>query len=173
MDGMFVREAIRATHYNSPYGVLVLGSFDGRLCLCDWLTGRRTDNIDKRLKRFLGADFEEGSSAITDEAARQLDEFFDRKRRTFDIPLLFVGTDFQKAVWKELAVIPFGETISYGEMARRIGMPKAVRAVASACGANALSVFVPCHRVIGSDRSLTGYAGGLDAKRRLLGLEGV
>ena len=87
--------------------------------------------------------------------------------------MLFVGTDFQKKVWSELLKIPFGETISYGKMATRIGMPKAVRAVANANGANAISIFAPCHRVIGSDHSLTGYGGGLDAKRELLELEGV
>ncbi len=81
--------------------------------------------------------------------------------------------NLRKTVWNELLKIPFGQTISYGEMARRIGMPKAVRAVASANGANSMSIFAPCHRVIGSDRSLTGYGGGLDAKRMLLELEGV
>ena len=91
----------------------------------------------------------------------------------FDVPLLFVGTDFQKTVWNELLNIPFGTTVSYGEMARRIGMPKAVRAVANANGANAMSIFVPCHRVIGSNRSLTGYGGGLEAKRKMLELEGL
>ena len=110
---------------------------------------------------------------IIEKAIKQLDEFFAGKRQEFDIPLLFVGTDFQKKVWSELLKIPFGETISYGKIATRIGMPKAVRAVANANGANAISIFAPCHRVIGSDHSLTGYGGGLDAKRELLELEGV
>ena len=88
------------------------------------------------------------------------------------MPLLFVGTDFQKKVWRELLNIPFGETISYKEMARRIGLPTAVRAVANANGANSVSIFAPCHRVIGSDNSLTGYGGGLAAKEKLLKLEG-
>ena len=106
-------------------------------------------------------------------AVRQLDEYFAGRRRAFDLPLLLAGTDFQVKVWNELLNIPFGETISYGDLAQRIGMPKAVRAVANANGANPLSVFVPCHRVVGSDRSLTGYGGGIEAKRRLLELEGV
>ena len=110
---------------------------------------------------------------MTEEAARQLDEYFARQRREFDVPLLLVGTDFQKTVWRELLKIPFGVTFSYGDMARRIGKPGAVRAVANANGANSISVFVPCHRVIGSDNSLTGYGGGLDAKRMLLELECV
>ena len=84
-----------------------------------------------------------------------------------------IGTDFQKTVWSELLKIPFGTSVSYGEVARRIGRPAAVRAVANANGANPMSIFVPCHRVIGSDRSLTGYGGGLGSKQRLLELEGV
>ena len=119
----------------------------------------------------LCAEFEVGTSEVIEKAVRQLDEFFAGKRKEFDLPLLFVGTDFQKAVWNELLKIPFGKTVSYGEMALRIGMPKAVRAVANANGANSISIFAPCHRVIGSDRSLTGYGGGLSAKKFLLELE--
>ena len=129
--------------------------------------------MDKRLKRILRAEFEEGTPEVIEQAVLQLDEFFAGKRREFDVPLLFVGTDFQKTVWNELLKIPFGKTISYGEMAQRIGLPKAVRAVANANGANSMSIFAPCHRVIGSDRSLTGYGGGLAAKQMLLELEGV
>ena len=100
-----------------------------------------------------------------------MDEYFAGKRRNFTIPLLFVGTDFQKKVWNKLLEIPYGKTVSYGELARMIDMPKAVRAVANANGANAISILAPCHRVIGSDRSLTGYGGGLAAKKLLLDLE--
>ena len=119
----------------------------------------------------LGAEFEEGFSPVIDKAKTQLDEYFAGARREFDVPLLFAGTDFQKKVWDALLTIPYGQAISYGEMARRIGMPTAVRAVANANGANAISIFAPCHRVIGSDRKLTGYAGGLEAKEYLLTLE--
>lgn len=89
----------------------------------------------------------------------------------FDIPLLFVGTDFQKAVWNELLKVPFGTTVSYAALSMRLGMPKAVRAVANANGANSMSIFAPCHRIVGSDRSLTGYGGPLPAKKFLLELE--
>ena len=153
--------------------MLLLGSFGDRLCLCDWQVEQHRGRVDRRLKRILRAEFEEVTSEVIERAKRQLDDFFAGRRREFDVPLLFVGTDFQKTVWNELLKIPFGKTISYGEMARRIGMPKAVRAVANANGANSLSIFAPCHRVIGSDRSLTGYGGGLEAKRMLLELEGV
>ena len=105
------------------------------------------------------------------EARRQFDAYFAGERTTFDLPLSPRGTDFQRAVWKALCDIPYGETISYAELARRIDRPRAVRAVGLANGANPLSIIVPCHRVIGSNGSLTGYGGGLDAKRWLLDLE--
>lgn len=167
------KEIIKIRRYESPCGALMLGSFGDKLCLCDWQVEKHRNHIDRRLKRMLNAEFEEGTSEVIDKAIKQLDEFFAGQRKIFDIPLLFVGTDFQKTVWNELLKIPFGNTMSYGEMARRIGMPKAVRAVANANGANSMSIFAPCHRVIGSDHSLTGYGGGLDAKRTLLKLEGV
>lgn len=167
------KNIIKIRHYESPCGMLMLGSYGEKLCLCDWQIEQHRDHIDRRLKRMLNAEFEEGTSEVIDKAIKQLDEFFAGQRKIFDIPLLFVGTDFQKTVWNELLKIPFGKTVSYGEMARRIGMPKAVRAVANANGANSMSIFAPCHRVIGSDHSLTGYGGGLDAKRTLLKLEGA
>ena len=111
-------------------------------------------------------------SEITDVANQQLDEYFRRERTAFDLPLLFVGTEFQKRVWEELLRIPYGATLSYGEMTRKLGIPKAVRALANANGANPISIIAPCHRVIGSNGTLTGYGGGLEAKRYLLELEG-
>ena len=167
------KNIIRTRRYESPCGILLLGSFDGKLCLCDWQVEKHRDHVYRRLKRILHADFEEGTSDVIEKAVLQLDGYFAGKRRVFDMPLLFVGTDFQKKVWNELLKIPFGETLSYGEMARRIGMPEAVRAVANANSANSMSIFVPCHRVIGSDNSLTGYGGGIEAKRKLLELEGI
>ena len=166
------KNVIKTRRYESSCGVLLLGSFGDKLCLCDWQIEKHRGHVDRRLKRILNAEFEEGTSEVIEQAVRQLDEFFAGKRKVFDLPLLFVGTDFQKKVWRELLNIPFGETISYKEMARRIGLPTAVRAVANANGANSVSIFAPCHRVIGSDNSLTGYGGGLAAKEKLLKLEG-
>lgn len=157
--------------YESPCGTLKLGSFGDKLCLCDWQVEKHRNHVENRLRRILDSEFEEGASAAIDNAIAQLEEYFNGKRQEFDIPLLFVGTDFQKKVWNQLLSIPFGKTISYGEMARQIGMPKAVRAVANANGANSISIFAPCHRVIGSDHTLTGYGGGLAAKEYLLKLE--
>ncbi|GLQ46333.1 methylated-DNA--protein-cysteine methyltransferase [Dyella lipolytica] len=104
-------------------------------------------------------------------ARRQLDEYFAGERQMFDLPLHPLGTPFQLDVWHALAKIPYGATVSYGEMARRIGQPLAVRAVGAANGRNPLPIVLPCHRVIGSDGSLTGFGGGLPTKRFLLALE--
>lgn len=166
-----MKNTIVIKSYESPCGVLKLGSFGDKLCLCDWQVEKHREFVDYRLKRVLDAEFKEGTSAVIEMALRQLDEYFAGTRSTFSVPLLLVGTEFQKTVWNGLLEIPFGQTVSYAELARHIGMDKAVRAVANANGANAISVFVPCHRVIGSDRSLTGYGGGLAAKRWLLNLE--
>ena len=159
--------------YQSPCGVLLLGSMDDKLCLCDWRTEKHSDHVDSRLKRMLNAEYEDVLSDVIAYAGQQLDEYFAKKRQTFSVPLFFTGTDFQKTVWNELLKIPFGVTVSYGEMARRIGRPTAIRAVANANGANPVSIFAPCHRVIGNDHSLTGYGGGIEAKRKLLELEGI
>lgn len=166
------KNRIITSRYESPCGTLMLGSLADRLCLCDWHVGPEHNNrVNGRLCRMLGAEFEAGGSPVIDEAKIQLDEYFAGALREFDVPLLFAGTDFQRRVWAALLTIPYGQTISYGEMARQIGMPTAVRAVANANGANAISIFVPCHRVIGSNGALTGYAGGLEAKEFLLKLE--
>ena len=157
--------------YHSPCGDLMLGSFEDKLCLCDWVTRRHKEAIYQRLQRNLQADYEEEASEITLKASRQLDEYFRKQRSNFDLPLLFTGTVFQKKVWNKLLEIPYGKTVSYRELACQLDIPNAVRAVANANGANAISIFVPCHRVIGSNHTLTGYAGGLEAKKMLLTLE--
>lgn len=159
--------------YNSPAGDLTIGSFGDRLCLCDWVNGRRRDLIGRQTERHLGAKYEDGTSPVIEHAIRQLDEYFNGTRRVFDIPLELTGTEFQRNVRLELLNIPYGNFISYAELARRIGNPKAVRAVASANAANPISIFIPCHRVIGSDNRLTGYGGGLSVKKYLLELEGA
>ena len=166
-----MKNRIQIQHYLSPCGELLLGSLGEKLCLCNWTKEKHPGRVDKRLQTLLKAEYEERESDITREAARQLDEYFRHERQQFTLPLLLAGTEFQQSVWRQLLEIPYGQTISYGEMAQRLGMPKAVRAVANANGANAISLFAPCHRVIGSDGSLTGFGGGIDAKRFLLELE--
>jgi methylated-DNA-[protein]-cysteine S-methyltransferase len=104
-------------------------------------------------------------------AKRQLAEYFGGKRRSFELELDPAGTGFQKRVWKAISGVPYGRTISYGELARRAGFPEGARAAGAATGRNPIGIIVPCHRIVGSDGSLTGYAGGLEKKRALLALE--
>ncbi len=165
------KKNITVKQHNTPCGGLILGDFEGLLCLCDWQTGKHRERTDIQLEKTLKADFKEGTTPVIEEATKQIDEYFAGKRTVFDIPMLHIGTDFQKRVWAELLNIPYGTTISYGQLAQRIDMPTAVRAVANANGANPISILVPCHRVIGSDGTLTGYGGGLTIKQALLALE--
>lgn len=158
-------------YYDSPAGILILGAYGDRLCLCDWMEKERRERIDKRMRQLLDAKYELGESEVTNLAAKQLDEYFERRRTEFDVPMLMAGTAFQQSVWHELQHIPYGDTISYGTLADRIGNPKAVRAVATANRANPISILVPCHRVVGSNHRLVGYGGGLAVKKMLIELE--
>lgn len=162
---------ISISYHSSPCGELILGSLEGKLCLCDWRFRKMRSTIDSRIKNHLNSEYKEQTSATIEQTKTQLNEYFKNERKEFDIPLSFAGTDFQKEVWKNLIAIPFGKTLSYLELSHQMNNPKAIRAVASANGANAISILVPCHRIIGSKRELTGYAGGLTAKKKLLELE--
>jgi methylated-DNA-[protein]-cysteine S-methyltransferase len=159
---------IQIYNLNTPDGELILGSCGKMLCMCDWALEPRHGKVCNRLGKILGAEFTKGRSNVIDNTIKELKEYFAGKRKEFDIPLLFAGTDFQKKVWNELLKIPYGQTVSYMDIARRIKRPTAVRAVASAIGANPMSIIVPCHRVIASNNTLGGYAGGLKAKKQLL-----
>lgn len=155
-------------YYSSPCGEIVLASMGDRLCLCDWNEMPCAERNKRRLVRMLGAEFREELSEVLLRTKRQLDEYFAGRRTSFDIPLLMMGTDFQKRVWNTLLEIPYGEVRTYKEIAMRVNNLRGVRAVAQAIGANGISIFIPCHRIIGSDNTLTGFAGGLEAKRILL-----
>lgn len=162
---------IHIQYCQSRIGELILGAFDGRLCLLDFRYRKMRERVDKRIKRGLNTDYLEHDDPVLDLTRQQIDEYFIGDRRTFDLPLLMVGSDFQKRVWSALMQIPYGETTSYLGLAKSINAEKAVRAVAAANGANAMSLVIPCHRVIGRDGELIGYGGGLSAKKRLLQLE--
>lgn len=157
--------------WDSPAGEMILGSVGDSLCLSDWSLNRRRTSTDHRICKILGSRYREGTSPVIEHAVSELEEYFAGTRREFDIPLRLCGTGFQTQVWKALSHIPYGTTISYASLAKIIGCPGSTRAIANAVGANPLSIILPCHRVIGSDGSLTGYAGGLTAKRFLLSLE--
>ncbi len=165
------KPTVNIQYYNAPCGELVLASTGGKLCLCDWNGMPCAEKNRRRLARLLGAEFTEEPSEVILLTEMQLDEYFSGKRKTFDIPLQTVGTDFQRRVWNTLLKIPFGKTTTYKDIAIEVGNEKGTRAVAQAIGANGISIIIPCHRVIGSDHSLTGFAGGMEAKRMLLQLE--
>ncbi|KRC80229.1 methylated-DNA--[protein]-cysteine S-methyltransferase [Sphingomonas sp. Root241] len=148
----------------SPVGTLTLVASDAGLAAILWENDR-----PGRVK--LGALEEAPDHPLLIEAERQIRDYFAGERTSFSIPLDFRGTDFQKSVWAALLTIPFGETRSYGEIARQIGRPSASRAVGAANGRNPISIVAPCHRVIGTNGALTGFAGGLEAKELLLRLE--
>lgn len=167
MDGY---KELKLLYYDAPCGRMLLGALDNYLCLCDWAHKEYDLSM---LERKVSVKILWQDSEVLSQARCQLDEYFAGERRDFDLPLRFVGTDFQKRVWQALQRIPYGETISYAEQARRIGQARAVRAVANANGANLLSVVVPCHRVVGSNGTLTGYGGGLEVKQFLLALEAL
>lgn len=150
----------------SPVGALKLVASDRGLTAILWECDAESDRVK------LGAMTEDAGHPLLVEAARQIGEYFAGERTAFDVPLDFRGTDFQKSVWAALLAIPFGETRSYGEIARAVGRPTAFRAVGAANGKNPISIIAPCHRVIGTGGALTGFAGGLEAKALLLRIEG-
>ena len=162
---------IEIQFYKTNYGHFILGSFDNKLCLLDFKYRKMRTVVDNRLKKGLNAQFVEQDNEILKETRKQLDEYFSMERKVFDIPLLTIGTDFQKSVWEALQKVSYGATSTYLQLAKNIGNEKAVRAVASANGANSIGIIIPCHRIIGSKGELTGYGGGLPLKKRLLKLE--
>ena len=164
---------IHIQYYQTPVGELIIGAYDNQLCLCDWRYRKMRQQVDNRLQKFFNASYKEQSDPVIDQTIEQLEEYFAGQRQQFNLPVSFAGSEFQQQVWQALMQLPYGETCSYLQLSERLGNPKAIRAVASANGANAISVIVPCHRIIGSDGSLTGYAGGLPAKEKLLRLEGA
>ncbi len=144
-------------YYESPIGLIEIGGTADGITSLFFVEERRSDVT---------------SNVVCAEGVRQISEYFEGSRKEFDLPISLGGTEFQRQVWTELTVIPFGQTVSYGDLARSIGKPSAVRAVGAANGDNPISIIVPCHRVIGSDGGLTGYGGGLERKQWLLKHEG-
>jgi len=144
-------------YYESPIGLIEIGGDEGAITSLYFVEERREDAI---------------SSTVIERAIVQIDEYFTSARQTFDLPLDLVGTEFQQQVWRQLLAIPYGETVTYQEIANRLGNPRAVRAVGAANGQNPISIIAPCHRVIGRDGRLVGYGGGLWRKEWLLRHEG-
>lgn len=164
---------INTSYFKTPYGELIIGSHKGQLCLCDWRYRRSRTTIDKRIKSALNSEYFplEEDDEITSQTKTQLEEYWNGIRKVFTIPLILSGTDFQRSVWDELLLIPYGTTSTYLAQSLKLNNKEAIRAVASANGANAISIIVPCHRIIGSNNDLVGYAGGLRVKSSLIKLE--
>lgn len=166
-----MQEVVITRSHKTPFGALKIASYKDQLCMADWLHRKGREAIDQRIATRLNSCFEEGTTSVIEETIRQLTEYFHKERTTFDLPLLMLGTDFQIKVWEMLLTIPYSETLSYLQLSDKLGNKDTIRAVASANGANAISIIVPCHRIIGSNKQLIGYAGGLAAKQGLLKLE--
>ena len=164
-------------YYDFPIGRIGVTEEGGSISRVFFV--EREDSCDAQnagncdVKGQCGKDFELCESPLLRKAAKQLEEYFSGKRRVFDLPLTFKGTDFQKKVWEALFTIPYGETRTYGEMAAHVGNPQGCRAVGLANNRNPIVIICPCHRVIGKGGALTGYGGGLKAKEYLLNLEGA
>lgn len=162
---------IHLNRVETPLGPMLAGTTDEALCLLEFTDRRMLNTQLQILSRKLNATYVPGSNKITKLVAEQITAYFEGKLKDFTVPLLLPGTEFQQAVWSQLQTIPLGGTRSYKEQARIIGNEKAERAVARANGDNRIAIIIPCHRVIGSDGSLTGYGGGLWRKKYLLELE--
>jgi AraC family transcriptional regulator of adaptative response/methylated-DNA-[protein]-cysteine methyltransferase len=164
-------ERVVTAMLESPLGPVLAGASDAGLCLLEYTDRRMLEANFERMRQRFGCAVVPGEHALLTQLRSELNEYFAGKRRVFTVPLSPQGTPFQEKVWNELRRILYGETISYEELARRIGQATARRAVAQANGMNRLCILIPCHRVIGKDGSLTGYGGGLWRKRLLLELE--
>lgn len=162
---------ILTTKIETPIGTLLAGATDDGICLLDYPFRRMINVIKERIATNLGTEFEEGEHPHFNTLRIQLSEYFTGTRKAFDLPLILAGSDFQKTVWQALQEIPFGDTRSYKAQSIFLKNEKAIRAIARANGENSLAILIPCHRVIGENGSLVGYAGGLHAKEWLLNHE--
>jgi len=156
---------------NTPIGEMLAIATDEAICMLDFVDSKNWLKDQEILVKHYEATQVAEDSLLLSELEKQLREYFAKERKEFSLPLALVGTSFQEEVWKVLQTIPYGEVRSYKEQATAVGNPKGVRAVANANGKNRISIVIPCHRVIGSDGTLTGYASGIERKQFLLDLE--
>jgi O-6-methylguanine DNA methyltransferase len=166
----------RAIHYailSTPLGKMVAAECKNRLCRLEFLGRRKPTAILKAMAQQSGAVISGKKSAVLERTRRQLKMYFDGRLKKFNLPIDYNGTDFQRRIWRQLARIPHGKTVSYGKIAERIRRPKAARAAGMAIGSNPISIVVPCHRVVGKSGDLVGFGGGLWRKRWLLKHEGA
>ena len=162
---------VNITHIETDLGLMVAGATDKGICMFEFSDYKLIDLEYRQLASTFKANLVQGNNPHFDALRIQLDEYFQGKRRVFDLPLDLAGTEFQKQVWLSLLQIPYGCTTNYAKQAALIGKPSSVRAVANANGKNKISIILPCHRVIGADGTLTGYGGGIWRKKKLLEFE--
>ncbi|MFT3815054.1 MAG: methylated-DNA--[protein]-cysteine S-methyltransferase [Acidovorax sp.] len=165
-------EALLSCRLPTPLGEMLAVASARGLCLLEFVGQKGVEREVAQVEAARGGPVHAGDSALLRQTAAELADYFAGQRQAFGVPLDLVGTPFQRDAWHALLAIPHGQTRSYAEQARAIGRPTATRAVAAANGQNKISIIVPCHRVIGSDGSLTGFGGGLARKKALLALEG-
>jgi len=154
------------TQFPTPLGTMLALAVDGRVVRLDFVDAKHAPSIDPAWE-------DAPRDPVLRACATQVRDYFARGRAAFDFPIALGGTAFQQRVWRAIAEVPYGETIDYAELARRAGAPGSARAAGTATGRNPIAVAIPCHRIVGSDGRLTGYAGGLDRKTHLLTLEGA
>lgn len=164
-------EKLYKKRINTPIGEMLAIATDEAICMLDFVDSKNWLKDQEILVKHYEATQVDEDSLLLSELEKQLKEYFAKERKEFSLPLALVGTSFQEEVWKVLQTIPYGEVRSYKEQATAVGNPKGVRAVANANGKNRISIVIPCHRVIGSDGTLTGYASGIERKQFLLDLE--
>jgi len=163
---------VRLSWIDTPLGPMVAGATEGSICLLEFTDRRMMEAQLETVKRRFRMPLLPGESPLFERLRADLKEYFEGKRRSFDLPLTYPGTDFQRRVWEALLRIPYGETRCYADLARELGTPGAARAVGHANGLNRIAILIPCHRVINADGGLGGYGGGLWRKLRLLETEG-
>ncbi|MDL2308124.1 methylated-DNA--[protein]-cysteine S-methyltransferase [Bacteroidales bacterium OttesenSCG-928-B11] len=168
-----VKRVVNITFFDTDLGTMVAGATDKGICMFEFADNKLLEFELKQLATLLKSPLTQDSASHLDMLNNQLKEYFDKERRDFNIPLDLVGTEFQKQAWLSLLQIPYGSTISYAKQAELLGKPSAVRAVANANSKNKISILLPCHRVIGTNGTLTGYGGGIWRKKKLLELEGL
>lgn len=157
----------------TPLGNMMGAAHEGKICFLEFSDRKNMEKQLKTLEKYYGEEKKEGACDVLDSLKSQINQYFKGNLTRFDLPLSFRGTAFQEKTWTELLTIPYGATRTYGEQAKAMNKPLAVRAVANSNGKNRIAIIIPCHRIIGANGKLTGYAGGLERKAKLLELESV
>ncbi|PID52241.1 MAG: cysteine methyltransferase [Candidatus Moraniibacteriota bacterium] len=162
---------VHISYHTTAIGELLIGSFEGKICIVDFRHRAKREIVDRRIRKGLRADFVEQEDYVIQETKKHIDAYLAGTQQDFTVPILPIGSDFQKRVWCALQDVPYGHTASYTDIARNIGKPQAVRAVSSATAGNAIALIIPCHRIIYTNGAIGNYAGGSVVKKKLLEIE--